>query len=108
MANPLVTVIIIVRNGERFLEQAIQSVLAQTYNPLELIVVDGRSQDRTAQIAQSFAEVRYVQQINKGVSDAYNLGIAEATGELIAFLSHDDLWTSDKLDIPNHYKTYQA
>ena len=95
--NPLVSVIMIVKNGERFLGQAIDSVLAQNYNSLEIIVVDGQSEDKTAEIAQSFEQVSYIRQINKGVADAYNLGIEIATGDLIAFLSHDDLWLPHKL-----------
>lgn len=94
---PLVSVVIAVRNGERYLAAAIASVLAQEYRPLEIIVVDGRSDDRTAAIARSFASVRYVLQSSAGVANAYNLGIAMAAGELVAFLSHDDLWTPDKL-----------
>jgi glycosyltransferase involved in cell wall biosynthesis len=103
--SPLVSVIIAVKNGERFLAEAIQSVLAQEYRPIEIIVVDGHSTDKTGQIAQSFADVRYVQQGNTGVSDAYNLGIETAQGELVAFLSHDDLWLVDKLSHQVEYMT---
>jgi len=103
MGNPLVSVIIAVKNGERFLASAINSVLEEDYRPIEMIVVDGQSTDRTAQIAQSFAQVRYIQQVNKGVSDAYNVGIDAAKGELVAFLSHDDLWTPDKLSVQVNY-----
>lgn len=103
MGNPLVSVIIAVKNGERFLASAINSVLEQDYRPIEIIVVDGQSEDRTAQIAQSFAQVGYIQQVNKGVADAYNVGIDAAKGELVAFLSHDDLWTPDKLSVQVNY-----
>jgi glycosyltransferase involved in cell wall biosynthesis len=103
MSNPLVSVIIAVKNGERFLASAINSVLEQDYRPIEMIVVDGQSTDKTAQIAQSFAQVRYIQQVNKGVSDAYNVGIDAAKGELVAFLSHDDQWTPDKLSAQVNY-----
>ncbi|MCB0209232.1 MAG: glycosyltransferase [Anaerolineae bacterium] len=96
--KPLVSVIIIVKNGERFLRQAIDSVLAQNYTLREIIVVDGQSEDKTAEIAQSFEQVSYIRQTNKGVADAYNLGIEVATGDLIAFLSHDDLWLPHKLN----------
>ena len=87
----------IVRNGERFLGTAIQSVLDQERAPDEIIVVDGKSADGTAGIAQSYPEVTYVLQEGRGESDAYNLGIRTAKGELVGFLSHDDLWTADKL-----------
>ena len=98
--KPLVSVIIPVKNGERFLAAAIQSVLDQDYARVELIVVDGQSDDRTAQIAQSFTQVRYLfQQGDPGVAAARNLGIAAAQGELVAFISHDDLWARNKLSV---------
>jgi glycosyltransferase involved in cell wall biosynthesis len=74
-------------------------VLAQTYRPFEIIVIDGRSEDATAAIARSFPEVRVVPQTGRGVADAYNLGVASAKADFIAFLSHDDLWTPDKLNV---------
>jgi glycosyltransferase involved in cell wall biosynthesis len=97
--DPLVSVIVAVKDGERFLAAAIQSILEQNYRSFEIIVVDGHSVDHTAEIAQSFSVVRYVRQVNRGVGDGYNVGLAAARGELIAFLSHDDLWTPDKLQI---------
>jgi glycosyltransferase involved in cell wall biosynthesis len=97
VTGPLVSVVIIVRNGERFLASAIESVRAQDYRPLEVVVVDGHSSDSTRAIAASYPDVRLIAQAGRGVADAYNVGIAAARGELIAFLSHDDLWTEDKL-----------
>lgn len=103
-ANPsLVSVIVPVRNGERYLAAALQSVLAQNYTPLEIIVVDGHSTDRTVEIARSFPSVRVLPQQERGVGDAYNLGLAAAQGAWIAFLEHDDLWTSDKLRVQLGY-----
>ncbi len=99
MKNPMVSVIIAVRNGERFLRSAIGSVLAQTYRPFEIIVIDGHSQDKTAAFASSFPEVQVVPQVNRGVADAYNLGVESAKADFVAFLSHDDLWTPDKLSV---------
>jgi glycosyltransferase involved in cell wall biosynthesis len=98
-SKPLVSVLVIVRNGERFLADAIESILHQEYSPFEIIVIDGQSTDRTAEIARSFEQVTYVRQIDTGVSSAYNLAITLAKGEIVAFLSHDDLWTPDKLRI---------
>lgn len=103
MSSPLVSVIVAVRNGERFLSAAITSILNQDYRPLEIIVVDGHSEDNTARIAQSFETVRYIQQENRGISDAYNMGIAAAQGDVIAFLSHDDLWMPNKLSLQVNY-----
>ncbi|HEX7587125.1 MAG TPA: glycosyltransferase [Anaerolineae bacterium] len=99
MDNPLVSAIIAVKNGERFLAAAIESVLAQDYSPYEIIIVDGHSVDATAEIAKSYPGVRFVEQVNRGVADAYNVGIDAARGEFIAFLSHDDLWTPNKLSV---------
>ena len=101
--KPLVSVIIAVKNGERFLAEAINSVLAQDYRPLEIVVVDGHSTDKTAQIARSFPQVRYVEQQECGIPDAYNTGIGAARGEIIAFLSHDDRWPPDKLSVQVSY-----
>jgi len=100
---PLVNVIVAVRNGERFLASAITSILKQDYRPLEIIVVDGHSEDHSAAIARSFAEVRYILQTGRGIGDAYNTGIAAARGDVIAFLSHDDLWIPTKLSLQVNY-----
>lgn len=103
MSNLLVSVIIPVKDGERFLAEAINSVLEQDYRPLEIIVVDGRSVDRTREIAGSFEQVRVIRQVDRGLADAWNVGIDAANGEFIAFLSHDDLWVPNKLSIQvNH------
>lgn len=98
-----VSVIVIVKNGERFLAEALHSIQRQTLPPLETLVVDGGSTDRTAEIARSFADVRYLRQPDSGISNAYNFGIAQAQGEFVAFLSHDDLWTPDKLAVQVGY-----
>jgi glycosyltransferase involved in cell wall biosynthesis len=93
-----ITAIIPVHNGERHLAEAIQSVLAQTLPPGEIIVVDDGSTDASAAIAQSFgAPVRVLAQPNLGPAAARNLGLAHATGDLLAFLDADDLWTPNKL-----------
>ena len=103
--EPLVSVIMAVRNGERFLRQAIESILAQDYRPLEIILIDGQSEDRTADIARSYPDIRYILQGNRGVANAYNIGITASRGEYVAFLSHDDLWTPDKLSLQAGYLT---
>lgn len=97
MPQPFISVIMAVRNAERFLAEAMHSVLAQSWDPLEILVVDGHSTDSTATIARSFRQARYVLQTGRGIGDAYNMGIAQARGDFVAFLSHDDLWTPDKL-----------
>jgi len=95
--NPLVTVVVAVLNGEPFLARALRSILAQDYSPLEILVVDGRSTDRTEAIARSFPGVRFLVQPGTGIPDAYNHGWANAQGEFIAFLSCDDEWVPHKL-----------
>lgn len=94
---PLASVILVVRNGERFVASAMQSVVAQKYTPKEILVIDGQSEDRTADIARTFPDVRVIPQIDRGIADAYNLGIGYARGEFVSFISHDDIWTPGKL-----------
>lgn len=96
---PLVSVIIPVFNGERYLADAIESVVRQEYRPLEIIVVDDGSTDRSGEVAHGYDTVRYVYQANQGAAGARNTGIAAARGELVAFLDHDDLWTPDRLRV---------
>lgn len=96
--GPLVSVMIPVYNGERYLAEAIESVLAQTYRPIEIIVVDDGSTDSSADVAKRFAlPVRYCFQPHSGAGAARNRGTGLAQGSLFAFLDADDLWVEDKL-----------
>jgi len=96
--TPLVSVIIPVHNCDRYLAEAIESVLVQTYRPIEIIVVDDGSTDGSADIAKRFASsVRYCFQPHSGAGTARNLGIELAQGSFFAFLDADDLWVNDKL-----------
>ncbi len=100
MTRPLVSAIIPVYNGERYLRQAIDSVLSQTYAPTEIIVVDDGSTDGTQEVLKGFAgNIRVFRQENKGPSAARNLGISKSSCEWIAFLDADDLWDPHKLEI---------
>lgn len=101
--HPLVSVIIPVHNGGRYLRAALESVFAQTYHPFEVIVVDDGSTDDSGVIAQSFPDVRYIHQTNQGVATARNNAIAAARGECFAFLDQDDLWTPEKLKLQIDY-----
>ena len=94
-----VSVILAVKNGARFLRETLESVLAQTRTPLEIIVTDDQSTDTTRSIAESFgAPVRYIcNDPPLGIAGSRNSGIRLARGELIAFTSHDDLWLPEKL-----------
>jgi glycosyltransferase involved in cell wall biosynthesis len=100
MSQPLVTVIIPTYNREQYISEAIDSVLAQTYSNIELIIVDDGSTDNTIERLQTYGpKLRYIQQENGGIGAARNAGIAQATGEFLAFLDSDDCWTPDKLTL---------
>jgi glycosyltransferase involved in cell wall biosynthesis len=98
MSTPLVSCIVPVFNGERYLAEALDSVLGQTYRALEVIVVDDGSTDGTPAVVRTFgARVRCVTQPNAGLAAARNRGLAAATAELVAFLDADDLWLPEKI-----------
>ncbi|HET6363083.1 MAG TPA: glycosyltransferase [Gemmatimonadota bacterium] len=98
--QPLVSVIIPVYNGARFIAEAVQSIVAQEYGSIEIIVVDDGSTDETAEIVACLdRDVRYVFQENAGPGAARNRGIRDASGDLIAFLDADDLWASGSLQL---------
>lgn len=95
--TPLVSVIIPTFNRATWLGEAITSVLAQTYTPLELIVVDDGSQDHTPAVVKTFAKaLTYIQQDHAGVSAARNRGVASSHGALLGFLDSDDIWLPHK------------
>jgi glycosyltransferase involved in cell wall biosynthesis len=96
---PRVSVIVPVYNGERFIAEAIDSILAQTYPSYEIIVVDDGSTDRTGAIALSYPSVQYLHQANAGTAAARNRGVEISRGEFLAFLDADDLWMPDKLSL---------
>jgi glycosyltransferase involved in cell wall biosynthesis len=97
--QPLVSVVIPAFNAARFLTGSIPSVLAQTWNDFELIVVNDGSTDSTADCVRTFADprIRLVTQANRGLAGARNAGIRAARGTYIAFLDADDLWHPEKL-----------
>jgi glycosyltransferase involved in cell wall biosynthesis len=89
-----------VRDGERYLAEAIDSVLAQTHPAAEVLVVDDGSTDGTQAIAESYGgKVRCIPQDGAGPGAARNRGVAESSGEYVAFIDHDDRWTRDKLEV---------
>lgn len=97
MNEPLVSVVIAVKNGEAFLGEAIESVRAQSWPATEILVVDGDSNDRSRDIARSFPQVRVLLQTSTGFAAAWNEGIRAGRGPYVAILDSDDLWEPAKL-----------
>src|SRR5262245_50952803 len=98
MEGSLITCIVPAYNVERYLSEAIDSILAQTYRPLRVIVADDGSTDRTAKIAAEYGKrIIYLRQTNHGYPAAKNLGLSAAEGDFIAFLDADDMWHPEKL-----------
>ena len=105
-SNPLVSVVMIFLNAEKFIQEAIESVFAQNYANWELLLVDDGSTDNSTKIAMQFTEqspskVHYLDHAghqNRGMSASRNLGIYKAKGEYIAFLDADDVWLAHKLE----------
>lgn len=95
---PLVSVVIPVYNGERFLRESLESVFAQTFQDYEIVCVDDGSTDASYALLQQYrGRVRLIQQPNAGQSAARNAGVREATGTFMAFLDQDDRWYPSKL-----------
>src|SRR5262245_60329647 len=99
MQAGLVSIIMPAYNGERFITQAIDSLLAQTYTYWELVVVDDGSTDATANVVSSFDDprIRYVAQENRGQAAALNHGLRLAKGEYVTTLDVDDWLTTNSL-----------
>ena len=99
----LVSVIIPVYNGELYLAEALDSVFAQYYRPIEVIMVDDGSTDHTVSVAKRYSQVHYFHQTNQGPPAARNTGLSYCKGDLIAFLDADDLWIPGKLSMQVAY-----
>ena len=102
MTDGLVSIIMPSWNTDRFIEESIQSVVDQTYQNWELLIVDDCSTDRTDEVVKPFLEdprIKYFKnEKNSGAALTRNYALREASGEWIAFLDSDDLWTPDKLE----------
>lgn len=94
-----VSAIVLVYKSERYITETIRSVLEQTYENLEILIVDDGSPDRSIEICQQFTDprIRIIRQENRGVAGARNTGIRHAQGEYLAFLDGDDLWLPEKI-----------
>lgn len=99
MEQPLVSIITIVFNGEKHLEQTIQSVLNQTYPNIEYIIIDGGSGDNSVSIIKKYSTrlAYWVSEKDKGISDAFNKGISKTSGEIIGMINADDWYESDTI-----------
>jgi glycosyltransferase involved in cell wall biosynthesis len=94
-----VGVVIPVRDGERYLAEALDSVLTQSHPPHDVVVVDDGSKDATVTVAERYTpRVRCVSQAAAGIGAARNRGVDEVRGELLAFLDGDDAWPADRLE----------
>ena len=95
-----VSVLICVRDGERYLARAIESALAQTVPPAEVVVVDDGSSDGSAELARSYGEpVRCISQPPLGLGAARNAALDAATGDYLAYLDADDIWPADRIEV---------
>ena len=101
---PLITVVMIFLNAERFIAEAIESVRQQTLKDWELVLVDDGSSDGSSAIARSFAQqdcrIRYIDHpghVNRGASASRNVGAASSSAEFLAFIDADDVWVPEKL-----------
>jgi glycosyltransferase involved in cell wall biosynthesis len=117
--NPLVSVITVVYNGDLYLDLAIRSVLAQTYNNLEYLIIDGGSTDTSIDKIKSYEkqfhdkkiDYKWISEPDKGISDAFNKGIRLASGELIGIINSDDWLEPDAVEnivqsLDNKYSIY--
>jgi glycosyltransferase involved in cell wall biosynthesis len=97
--SPLISCIVPVLNGELYIRESLDSILAQTYKAIEIIVLDDGSTDGTVSIVREYGgQVKYFWQPNGGLASARNRGIDVAQGEFISFLDADDLWHPEKLE----------
>lgn len=114
MKNPLISIVIPLYNGERFIAQTLESVLAQTYRNIEVIVVDDASTDRGCEIVRHYstADSRLRLLLSEtnfgGPARPRNIGIENAKGEFIAFVDADDVWKPHKIQTQLDFLTYNS
>jgi glycosyltransferase involved in cell wall biosynthesis len=103
MSRPLVSAIMPVYNGEAFLQAALDSLLAQDYDPFEIVVCDDGSTDRTPAILAGVPGIRVLRQENRGAAAARNASIAASSGEFVATFDADDTWPANRLTLQAVY-----
>lgn len=101
LGEPLVSIITVSRNSEMTIERAIKSVLNQTYRNIEYIIVDGGSTDKTLKIIHKYEKhISYwISEPDKGISDAFNKGIAQSTGNIIGIINSDDWYCNNAVEL---------
>ena len=99
-SQPLVSIITVVFNGDKYLEQTIKSVLSQTYPKVEYIIIDGGSTDNSVSIIKKYADqiAYWISEPDAGISAAFNKGIHRATGEIIGLINADDWFEIDAIE----------
>jgi glycosyltransferase involved in cell wall biosynthesis len=97
--TPLVSIITVVYNGEKYIEETIKSIIAQSYTKIEFVLIDGGSTDNTINIIKKYTDhISYwITEKDQGISDAFNKGIRQASGEIIAILNADDWYEEDAI-----------
>src|ERR1700733_2556203 len=105
MDTPQVSIITVVFNGERYLEQAIRSVLGQSYPNIQYVVINGGSGDGTLSIIRKYEDriSCWISEKDKGISDAFNKGLARCEGEIIGILNADDWYEPDAVALAVKY-----
>src|SRR3954469_15054656 len=98
LSDPLISVILPVYNRANWVSRAIDSVLSQTYQNFELLVIDDGSTDDTSRVLESYgSRIKVLKQAHAGAEAARNLGLEYARGEFVAFIDSDDMWSADRL-----------
>ena len=106
--NIKVSIIIPVYNGENFLQKSLDSAISQTYNNIEILIINDGSDDNTEKIINEYQKnykdkIKYFKKNNSGISETLNLGLKEMTGEYFSWLSHDDLYDRNKIELQIDY-----
>jgi glycosyltransferase involved in cell wall biosynthesis len=103
--KPLISIITVVKNNEKYLEETIQSVINQNFKNFEYIIIDGKSTDGTIEIIKKYNNIIdcWISENDKGIYDAFNKGLEIAKGNLIGFVNSDDVLTPNALEILNNY-----
>ena len=103
--NPKITIITVVKNGEKYLEKNIKSLMNQSYKNYEHIIIDGSSTDKSMEIAEKYKDQIYkiISEKDNGLYDAMNKGIKNANGDIIGILNSDDYYNEGALEIVKNY-----